>query len=125
MIYPFIDALVAAIKEEDVYHELMAAEEALQEPGVQQLLTSYQDARERQKELAAHAPYIDLTDIDREVDALRAQVESHDAISTYQACYVRMSRMLDDVTELVFQGISDDLTTGRMGKLYARYRRKV
>lgn len=125
MIYDFIDALVNAIREEESYLAYQDALTQLKQETVKDLLSSYQRACEKQAELAQYAPYIDLHEIDETAAKLKKQVDALPEVIAYQEALKHLNCDLDEVSQLVFGGIADDLYIGRVEKRYARYRRKI
>jgi len=44
-------------------------------------------------------------------------------MNAYLSAYGELNEMLDDITTIVFDDISDELAKGRIGRSYARYSR--
>ena len=109
--YEAIEALIEAIKQESWYLEFIDAREAcLNNEELTVELKTMERLLEEKQDLTKYSAYIPLDDI-------------NENMRDYQNCLHVLNMHLDEISQVVFGGISKNLTIGRIGKLYARYSR--
>lgn len=121
MIYDDIDALIDAIKDEKWYQDyVMAYQQAANDPELSLQLKTMQRLLEEREEQKKYSRYISLKDIDDAITRQRTVLSSYPAYTDYQKALYTLNKHLDEISHLIFDGISVNLSVGRLGKLYAR-----
>lgn len=120
--YDDIETLIEAITQEDWYHDYQQAYEAVDRnadlKAEVQTMQRLLDEKEAQKKYSA---YISLDDINKRISQQQLILSSYEDYQNYQNALYVLNEHLDEISHLIFDGISDDLNVGRMGKLYARH----
>ena len=101
MIYESINELIEAIKEEECFKSYHDSLQVFKLPEVESLMREMNRLNEEKEDLARFGPYCDTKELQER----------------------KLNEMLDDITTIVFDDISDELAKGRIGRSYARYSR--
>lgn len=122
--YEAIEALIKAIKQESWYLEFIDAREAcLNNEELTVELKTMERLLEEKQDLTKYSAYIPLDDINEKIKAQNQVLSRFEDMRDYQNCLHVLNMHLDEISQVVFGGISKNLTIGRIGKLYARYSR--
>lgn len=122
--YEAIEALIEAIKQESWYLEFIDAREAcLNNEELTVELKTMERLLEEKQDLTKYSAYIPLDDINEKIKAQNQVLSRFEDMRNYQNCLHVLNMHLDEISQVVFGGISKNLTIGRIGKLYARYSR--
>ncbi len=122
--YEAIEALIEAIKQESWYLEFIDAREAcLNNEELTVELKTMERLLEEKQDLTKYSAYIPLDDINEKIKAQNQVLSRFEDMRDYQNCLHVLNMHLDEISQVVFGGISKNLTIGRIGKLYARYSR--
>ncbi len=122
--YEAIEALIKAIKQESWYLEFIDAREAcLNNEELTVELKTMERLLEEKQDLTKYSAYIPLDDINEKIKAHNQVLSRFEDMRDYQNCLHVLNMHLDEISQVVFGGISKNLTIGRIGKLYARYSR--
>lgn len=106
-----INDLVDAIKEDHRYINFINASKLLQEESVAKLLNNYQTVLNELNYLKQFDSYIDNSDKRKELKEIKKELANHEIIQNYYQAYYEINDLLDNITQLVFQNISDSLNT--------------
>ena len=123
MIYESINELIEAIKEEECfksYHDLL---QVFKLPEVESLMREMNRLNEEKEDLARFGTYCDTKELQERITNIRRELYSIPEMNAYLSAYSELNEMLDDITTIVFDDISDELAKGRIGRSYARYSR--
>lgn len=101
--------LVDAIKEDQRYLDFIEASKTLKIQTVQDLLSEYQSALSELNDLKQFDAYIDLTEQKEKLKEVKRKIGNNEIIQLYYEKYYAVNELLDHVTKLVFQNISDSL----------------
>ena len=69
--------------------------------------------------------YISLDDLKEEIRNLKISLYSYNEVIVYNSCLKILNNRLDEISNILFNGVSDELVTSRIGKIYESYFRKV
>lgn len=108
-----IEELISEIKKDTRYLSFLMQEERMQSDDVQSLLKDYQDAVNAYQEVKPYANHIDITQQIERMQELKREVAQHPIIKEYYEAYHQINQLLEEVTNIVFKDISDDLVTSR------------
>ncbi|MGN1182793.1 MAG: YlbF family regulator [Faecalibacillus sp.] len=106
-----INELVDAIKEDQRYIDFKEASISLNDKHVLELLNRYQIVLSDLEYLKQFDSYIDLSDKKKELKQIKKEMAENEIIEDYYEKYYQINQLLDHVTELIFQNISDSLNT--------------
>lgn len=121
MIYDDIEALTDAIKNEKWYQDYVSAyDNVCADPELSQQLKTMQRLLDEREEQKKYSRYISLKEIDEAIRSQRQVLSSYRVYTDYQKALFTLNKHLDEISHLIFDGISADLNVGRLGQLYAR-----
>ena len=120
MIYESIKELLEAIKEEECFKSYHDSLQVFKLPEVESLMREMNRLNEEKEDLARFGPYCDTKELQERITNIRRKLYNIPEMNAYLSAY---SEMLDDITTIVFDDISDELAKGRIGRSYARYSR--
>jgi cell fate (sporulation/competence/biofilm development) regulator YlbF (YheA/YmcA/DUF963 family) len=122
--YQAIEELISAIKEEVWYRDFKEARSAaLNNEALMEEIHTMERLLEEKQSLSQYSPYISLDEINEKIKKQNKILQSFDEMVAYQNALHVLNRHLDDISKVVFGGISPELSIGRIGKIYARYSR--
>lgn len=104
-----INQLVDAIKEDQRYLDFMEASRTLEEKEIKELLDEYQSVLNEFHNLKQFGTYIDLTKQKEQLKEIKKKIGNNKTIQLYYQKYYNINELLNQVTHLVFQNISDSL----------------
>ena len=79
--------------------------------------------KEEKEDLARFGSYCDSSHIQERITDIRRELYRLPEMNAYLESYSEFNKMLDEITDIVFDDISDELAKGRIGRSYARYSR--
>lgn len=123
MIYESINELIEAIKEEECFKSYHDSLQVFKLPEVESLMREMNRLNEEKEDLARFGPYCDMKELQERITNIRRELYSIPEMNAYLSAYGELNEMLDDITTIVFDDISDELAKGRIGRSYARYSR--
>ena len=95
-----LDKLITEIKLDQRYIDYVEAEKKLHNQEIDSLLHEYQKK---------YNQYIDNQEIKDEIRDLKKKIASNEDILDYYCKYHRLNDFLDEITKVVFGGISNEL----------------
>ena len=95
-----LDKLITEIKLDQRYIDYVEAEKKLHNQEIDSLLHEYQNKLNQ---------YIDNQEIKDEIRDLKKKIASNEDILDYYCKYHRLNDFLDEITKVVFGGISNEL----------------
>ena len=126
MIYDYIDDLVEAIKAEAPYQDFIVAKQKVTEdPQLTKELNTMQRLLDEKEDLSKYQSYISLDEINEKIKAQKQVLQSFPAMIDYQNALYTLNKQLEELSQITFGGISEELIIGRIGKIYARHSRSV
>lgn len=104
-----IEQLVDAIKKDQRYIDFIEASTTLETKTVKDLLNEYQSVLSELNTLKQFDAYIDLTEQKEKLKKIKKKMGNNEIIQLYYQKYYAINELLDQITKLVFQNISDSL----------------
>lgn len=104
-----LDQLIMEIKKDQRYLDYFEAEKKLHDQATDDLLHAYQDKLEQYEELKKYEQYIDNQEIKNEIKELKKEIANNEDILDYYRKYHRLNDFLEEITKIVFGGISKQL----------------
>lgn len=123
MIYESIKELIEAIKEEECFKSYHDSLQVFKLPEVESLMREMNRLNEEKEDLARFGSYCDTKELQERITNIRRKLYNIPEMNAYLSAYSELNEMLDDITTIVFDDISDELAKGRIGRSYARYSR--
>ena len=123
MIYESINELIEAIKKEECFKSYHDSLQVFKLPEVESLMREMNRLNEEKEDLARFGTYCDTKELQERITNIRRELYSIPEMNAYLSAYSELNEMLDDITTIVFDDISDELAKGRIGRSYARYSR--
>lgn len=106
-----IETLVNEIKKDSRYLAFIEQEKKLQE--VQPLLKEYQEASEMYQEVLKYQKHIDISKEKQRVRELKQKISTNQSVQDYYQAYHEVNDLLDSITKILFDGISEEIDTSR------------
>lgn len=104
-----IEALIIEIKKDNRYVSFFTNEKRLQDDSVQNLLNNYQEALNTYQDLKKYNQYIDISQQADDLKQLKKQISENNIIQDYYQSYHALNDLLDSVTKIVYNNISEEL----------------
>ena len=123
MIYDSIKELIDQIKEEECIKNYHSSLNVFDKPEVKSLMNEMNRLNEEKEDLARFGGYCDTSHIQERITSIRRELYRLPEMNAYLESYSELNKMLDEITDIVFDDISDELAKGRIGRSYARYSR--
>lgn len=123
MIYDSIKELIEAIKDEGSFKAYRDSLQVFELPEVKTLMHELNRLNEEKEDLSRFGSYCDTKELQKRITDIRRELYNIPEMNAYLSAYSELNRMLDDITAIVFDDISDELAKGRIGRSYARYSR--
>ena len=123
MIYDEILALIEAIKQEDCFLYYQESLKVFENEEIQSLMRQLDRLMEEKESLARFGKYANTKDLTQKITDIRRELYQKPEMQVYLEAYSELNKMLDEITNIVFDDISDELAKGRIGRSYARYSR--
>lgn len=121
MIYDYVDDLVDAIRNDEPYKNYyQARQDVLHTPEIMTHIKTLERLMEEKSEQAQYAAYISLDEINEKIKKERQTLSSFSLMKKYQDALYDLNKQLEELSQIVFGNISEELVIGRMGTLYAR-----
>lgn len=108
-----IEALISEIKKDTRYLSFLIQEKKMQDATIQTLLKEYQEAINTYQEVKKYALHIDISKQEMKMKQLKQEISQHPVIQEYYEAYHQINRLLEEVTKIIYQDISTDLSTSR------------
>lgn len=109
-IYNQLYDLIDEIKKEDIYQRYVKANEQLQKKENKQLLKKNKEIHEKYFELRKYEEHIDVTEIKNQLKEIKSQMANNTDIQEYYRSYRILNERLYEISEIMFAGISNDLS---------------
>lgn len=111
--YTLIEELQECIFRNEKYKEYIKAKNELNKEEVYQLLLKYQDVQHEYFKMKEYEKYNDMTSIKKEYQKMKKEISQNQQIQDYYLKYYEINELLDEITEIIFDGISEDLHIDR------------
>ena len=123
MIYEQINDFIEAIKEEECFINYQRFLKVFEDEDVRSLMKQLDRLTEEKESLSRFGKYADTSELSKKITDIRRELYQKPKMQVYLSAYSELNTMLDEITNIVFNDISDELAKGRIGRSYARYSR--
>lgn len=123
MIYEQINDFIEAIKEEECFINYQRSLKVFEDEDVRSLMKQLDRLTEEKESLSRFGKYADTSELSKKITDIRRELYQKPKMQIYLSAYSELNTMLDEITNIVFNDISDELAKGRIGRSYARYSR--
>lgn len=104
-----IDELIDLIKASPEYQNFVKSSQALEEPAIRNLLQELQGKITQINELKKYGEYVDLSELQNDLRAIRQRVSQNRTVQTYYQDYYALNELLDRLTKIIFKDISPEI----------------
>ncbi len=111
--FDIIDELIEAIKKDDTYISYLKANKALNDTSTLALLSRRQTLMEDYNRLKQYEKYTSLDEIKNDIKEINEEINQNNIIMHYYQCYYQLNDLLEEVTDIIFDHISDELLLSR------------
>lgn len=111
------------LKKKNVLKTITLLLSVFDHPDVKSLMNEMNRLKEEKDDLARFGSYCDSSHIQERMTDIRRELYRMPEMNAYLESYSELNKMLDEITDIVFDDISDELAKGRIGRSYARYSR--
>lgn len=126
MDYDLLEQLIESIKQEQCYQDFMKAKREIDSrQNILLLISRIKEKEQQYQEMMKYKNYISLDDLKEEIRNLKISLYSYNEVIVYNSCLKILNNRLDEISNILFNGVSDELVTSRIGKIYESYFRKV
>lgn len=126
MDYDLLEQLIESIKQEQCYQDFMKAKRDIDSrQNILLLISRIKEKEQQYQEMMKYKNYISLDDLKEEIRNLKISLYSYNEVIVYNSCLKILNNRLDEISSILFNGVSDELVTSRIGKIYESYFRKV
>lgn len=126
MDYDLLEQLIESIKQEQCYQDFMKAKRDIDsKQNILLLISRIKEKEQQYQEMMKYKNYISLDDLKEEIRNLKISLYSYNEVIVYNSCLKILNNRLDEISNILFSGVSDELVTSRIGKIYESYFRKV
>ncbi|MCD7894910.1 MAG: YlbF family regulator [Erysipelotrichaceae bacterium] len=111
--FDIIDELIEEIKKDEIYQSYKKANLALNNPQTLALLSRRKNLMEDYNRLKQYEKYTSLDELNHDIKEVNQEINQNDIIMHYYKCYYQLNDLLEEVTSIVFDNISDELIVSR------------
>lgn len=111
--YKEIDDLVDAIVEDDIFKKYQVNNQKIKSEEMMPLLTKHQMIQEDYMKMKSYEPYVSIDETRKKLKDVKDELSHHPFIQDYYQSYYQLNDLLDEVTQIVFDGISKDIYINR------------
>ncbi len=107
--YTLIDELVEAICKDEIYITYRNNAKHLEQGEIKRLLLQQQILQEDYMRLRDLEKYVSIDETKNQLKDIKQQVASHPVIQAYYQSYYELNELLEEVTYIVFNDITQEL----------------
>lgn len=111
--YTLLEELQELIYQDEKYLAYMRAKELLEKDDIHQLLMKYQDISCQYFKMKKYEKYTDISKIKGEYQKVKKEISETKEIQDYYLRYYEINEMLEEITKVIFEGISEDIKLER------------
>ena len=108
--YKEIDELIEAICVDEIFQQYLQSEKKLHDEKIVLLLSRHQMLQEDYLRVKQYQNYMTSDDLKEQLKEVKKELFEHPQIQSYYQSYYALNDLLEKVTEIIFQGISDELS---------------
>jgi len=105
--YKEIDELIEAIYVDEIFQQYLQSEKKLHD---ELLLSRHQMLQEDYLRVKQYQNYMTSDDLKEQLKEVKKELFEHPQIQSYYQNYYALNDLLEKVTEIIFQGISEELS---------------
>lgn len=111
--YILLEELMNCIYNDQVYQDYLKSKLELEDNYIKELLLEYQDKKNNYYHMKKYEKYTDISSVKKEFVQIKNKISKNNIIQDYYHHYYLLNDMLEELTKIIFDGISDDLTFDR------------
>lgn len=111
--FVILDELKYCIYKTNEYLSFIEVKNKLEDDEIHHLLLKYHDINAQYYEIKKYEKYTDISSVKDEYRKMRKEVSENKVIQDYYNKYNELNDMLDEMTNIIFDGISKDLNMDR------------
>ena len=111
--YTLIDELVETIVNDDVFIKYKQNNKLLEDDDLKKLVSKHQVIFEDYLRLKEYEKYVSIDETKKELLEVKKELSDHPFIQQYYQSYYALNDLLEEITNVVFMNISDDIITNR------------
>ncbi|WP_346965694.1 YlbF family regulator [Coprobacillus cateniformis] len=108
--YKEIDELIEAICVDEIFQQYLQSEKKLHDEKIVLLLSRHQMLQEDYLRVKQYQNYMTSDDLKEQLKEVKKELFEYPQIQSYYQSYYALNDLLEKVTEIIFQGISDELS---------------
>ncbi|MFR7591182.1 MAG: YlbF family regulator [Longibaculum sp.] len=108
--YKEIDELIEAICQDETFKKYQESEKLLHQEDVMLLLSRHQMIQEDYLRMKRYQNYIENDELKEKLKEVKKELSTHPQIQSYYQNYYAFNELLEEVTKVVFQNISDEIS---------------
>lgn len=112
--YKEIDELIESITADRVFLDYNQAEKELYDEGTLALLSRHQILQEDYLRMKAYLRHDELNDMREKLKEVNDEIAQNQKIMNYYQAYHSLNDLLEEVTQMIFTDISDELVLDRL-----------
>lgn len=102
-----MNELIEEIKKDNRYIHFKNSEKKLSTE--EELIKEYRKVLDEYQDMKKYEEYVDISDIKDKLKAIKQKMGASQIINEYYSDYHHLNDFLNEITQLIFAGISDDL----------------
>lgn len=107
--YTELDELIEAIIQDDLFQDYLEKEKSLYQKDVMALMSRYQTLQTDYLRMKQYEKYRPNDDMKKQLQSIHQQMLENPMILQYYQSYHQLNDMLEEVSHIVFEGISEEL----------------
>lgn len=111
--YTLIDELVDAISKDEIFINYKQNNKLLEDDDLRSLIIKHQVLFEDYLRLKEYEKYVSIDETKNQLLEVKKELTHHPLIQQYYNSYYSLNDLLEEVTDVVFDGISDEIMTQR------------
>ena len=111
--FTLLNDLNECICNDEKYKAYIEAKKQLEKEDINQLLKKYQNISHDYFKLKQYEKYTDISSSKKEYIEIKKQISNKQIIQEYYTKYYELNGLLEEVTKIIFSGISDELLLDR------------
>lgn len=111
--YKLIDELIDAICKDEIFIEYKQNNKLLEDDDLKLLVSRHQAIFEDYLRLKEYEKYVSIDETKNELLEVKKELTDHPLIQQYYKSYYAINDLLEEVTNIVFDNVSDDIMMKR------------
>ena len=111
--FTLLNDLNECICNDEKYKAYLKAKDDLKKEDVYQLLLRYQDISGQYFKMRQYEKYTDISSLKEDYIKIKKEVSNNEIIQDYYLKYYELNELLEEITKIIFSGISEELFLDR------------